>query len=193
LAVSDDGAGPAAVVVPANVVAASAPPSVPPKAPAAPIETADAAPAAEPASVPEPEPIVLRGPITDLDDETRALLEARLERERQADRRFEAGIEASQVQARDIDARVQAAFERVELAPELVDGGFMRGLRLRAVHGGSPLDEAGFRVGDLLVRLDGRSLDDPAELPDVLADAGPHLSLCALRGETEFCRDLVLR
>lgn len=170
---------------------------VEPPPPAAAVEMP--APALEPHSEietrtgPDPERRRLDRPITDLDPETRALLEARLERQRQAERRFQAGVEASQVRARDIDARVRAAFERIDLTPELLDDGFMRGLRIGSVQGGSPLGDAGFQAGDLLVRLDGRALDDPAALPEMLAGAGPELSLCAQRGGTEFCRDLVLR
>ena len=152
-------------------------------------------PAGQPpvSAAPEPERIAIRRPLTDLDPETRARLEARLDRERAADERFEQGLEGSQVRGRDIDARVRDAFQRVDLEPELLDGGLMRGLRIRSVEGGSALHEAGFRAGDLLIRLDDRTLQDPAELPQILASAGPRLSLCALRGTTELCRELSLR
>jgi hypothetical protein len=170
-----------------------------PAAPEAPPAVASRPPARVPATQPAAEvpqaeaPIVLDRPLEELDPETRARLEARLARERAAEARFAQGIERSQVRARDIDTRLREALERVDFEPELLDGGLMRGLRIRSIVGGSPLDEAGFRPGDLVVRLAGHPLEDPAELPEVLASSGPELSICARRGASEFCRDLVLR
>lgn len=128
-----------------------------------------------------------------IDDETSEIWRERLARQRAAQERFERGLEESQVRARDIDARVREALQRTVLEPELLDGGQMTGLRIRSIEGGSPLAEAGFREGDLIVRLDGEPLDDPYELPRLLSRAGPQLSLCVVDGSGELCRDLVLR
>lgn len=170
---------------------APAPPSIPDENAADPPAPAGAAGAAT--AVPAPARAPIQRPILDLDAETHAALEERLAREYAAEQRFEQGLEASQMRARDVDARVRDAFRRVELEPELLEGGRIRGLRIRAVEGGSAFSEAGFRPGDLLTSLDGHPLEDPAELPALLGRLGPQLSVCARRGGSERCRELTLR
>lgn len=147
-----------------------------------------------PAPLPEPELDTAPPPGPDsIDEATRRAWQRELEREHAAQERFERGREEAQVRARDIDARVRDALQRAVLVPEPLDGGRIRGLRIQSLEGGSPLAEAGFREGDLLVQLDGQPLQDPFDLPALLARAGPELELCAEGPAGAYCRELVLR
>jgi hypothetical protein len=175
-------------------------------------QAAAAAPAAVSATAPSPSdsPRVEPAPATEMPErsdryareiaermpEQAALVEEwerRLEREKLADARFQRGLEESQLRARDVDARVQAAFSTLELEPEIEEQGLLRGLRIRAMEDGDALSQAGFRPGDVLVRIDDQPLDDPAVLPLAFANARPEMTLCAVRAGQELCRALRLR
>jgi S1-C subfamily serine protease len=60
------------------------------------------------------------------------------------------------------------------------------GLLVREVEPDSAASQAGMLVGDLLLAVDGRELDDPGDLADAIDASSGSMTIALLRGETEL-------
>jgi S1-C subfamily serine protease len=54
-----------------------------------------------------------------------------------------------------------------------LDSALAGGALVTAVHPGSPADEAGLDVGDVIIGIDGRDVDSPADVNEALANREP--------------------
>lgn len=106
--------------------------------------------------------------------------------------RWDEGVAREELEARHIEPAVRRFFGELELEPVLRDGGLMEGLAVRRVSDGGAASRAGLAPGDVIVSLLDRELEDPAELPDLLARLPRRLPLCVERDAARRCLEIEL-
>lgn len=117
---------------------------------------------------------------------------AEAERQRLAAHRFSQGVSEGSYTPEDVNRSVIAFFETMQLEPILEEDGELFGLEIRSIDPASPLLEAGFAEHDVITRLNGTRLADPAEVPRVLVDLERDLDLCVDREGREICERISL-
>ena len=152
----------------------TAPPTGAPAAPPLAGEPPDVA-ARAPEPRPEPEP----------EEMTRLYVDAL--------RRFEESLVTSGATEGQVDEAVLSTFETLDAFPVLMDGGYMDGVRIRAMPDGHPFARAGFRVGDRLMSVDGLLLQDPSELPGLFVRLERSFEVCVERAGEVLCADVTAR
>lgn len=111
-----------------------------------------------------------------------------------ADARWAEAVDSGEYSADDLDPAIRDLFRQVSLQPRYAEGGGIEGLVIRSLAEDHPLAAEGFETGDMIDRIQGVDLRDPAELPSLLAHLGPNVEFCARQGRTgaQLCRELVL-
>lgn len=111
---------------------------------------------------------------------------------RAADERFSETVAVDGLRSDDVDPAVRRLFGSLTLTPEFDLGrtveGQVSGLRIAQLSGANPLAAAGFRSGDVLTRLDGQPLNDPAQIAYTIMDLDSEFEVCAKRRRGEYCR-----
>ena len=124
------------------------------------------------------------------EDPPKRILPEELELRFEAERRFEQALIREGVIASEIRASVLELFSTVVADPVVEQGGLLKGALMRQIPADHPFERAGIRVGDLLVKLDGRSIRDPGDLPDIVVRLGARFEACVLRDDVEICTEI---
>jgi type II secretory pathway component PulC len=135
-------------------------------------------------------PPEVREQLLEMDEVQARLVRAEIQKEAAA--RFRRGVQENRLTAEHVNRSVVRFFETLELRPVLEDDASIFGLEIRAVYDESPLRESGFRVGDVITRINDARLRDPADLPLLVSELERDFELCAVRDGAEICRRISL-
>lgn len=118
------------------------------------------------------------------------------ELERAAEERFQQAVRTDGLDPSDVSPSVRAMFSSVTLQP-VVDPstgtpGYIEGMRIAEIAGENPLAKAGFSPGDRITRIDGKPLNDPAQIAHLFTALGGRFEVCAAREGNRRCRMIAL-
>lgn len=121
----------------------------------------------------------------------------RLERRaRAAEERFDNTVAMDGLGADDVDPAVRSLFQSMTLEPafdlERGEPGQVDGMHIRHLRPNNPLAHAGFETGDRLVRINGESLRDPAQIATLFTRIEGAMEVCAERSGSDRCRTIAL-